>query len=432
MKIGMVFFDMQEFGGLEEYATTMAIGFQQQGHIVSMLSTAWVPANNQYLVRLRKNAIRFFQLPKWISYPASDWQTKEKFLDVITLLFSPVILLLGLLLVFIRRQSGRDSLRSARNWFRGQLMERLIGRDWRNPFVRLMLGVWKFFWRPDILHIHGYTNSLLFVIDWAHSKKLPIVYEEHQTPDPQFDWWQGFQQHINKADVVVAVSEKSAEALRTICGVTQPIAIQGPLVPDPFVSGIQEASGAGRGNSLQLTATSRLFVTKGLVYLLNALKSIREKHPGTCLKVYGEGPLREELQSYADRLELNGKDIFVGAFTSREDLHKIMLQTDIFVMPSILEGQPVALVEAMSYGRPIVATKVGGIPELIQDGVSGLLCEPADSDCLTQKISRLIEDPDLLSRLGSAARKCYELGPFQPAAVCENFVSIYRRALQGG
>lgn len=428
----MVLYDMQEMGGLEEYTITLAVGLQQSGHEVCLLSTAWVPPNNQYLVRLRNSQVKFLHLPKWISYPASDWRTKEKILNIFTFLFSPVILLLGVLLMVVRRGPAGDSLRSARNWLRGQLMDRYIGRDWRKPFVRLILWLMKISWRPDILHIQGYTNSLLFVIDWAHSRNLPIVYEEHQTPDAQFDWWRGFQQHINKADLVVAVSEKSAQALRAICGVTQPIAIQGPLVPDPFVSGFQADSGAGPKNFLQLTATSRLFVTKGLVYLLDALKSIRERHPGTCLKVYGEGPLREELQAYADTLGLNGKDIFVGAFTSREDLHKIMLQTDIFVMPSILEGQPVALVEAMSYGRPIVATRVGGIPELIQDGVSGFLCEPADSACLTYKINRLIEDPVLRSQLGSAARKCYELGPFQPAAVCENFVSIYHRALQGG
>jgi glycosyltransferase involved in cell wall biosynthesis len=166
--------------------------------------------------------------------------------------------------------------------------------------------------------------------------------------------------------------------------------------------------------------------------LLEALKSIKEKHPETRLKVYGEGPLRDELLAYADKLGLDGKDIFVGAFTSRDELHKIMQKTDIFVMPSILEGQPVALVEAMAYGRPIVATRVGGIPELIQDGVSGFLCTPGDSDCLSHKINMLIEDPAFRSKLGSAARKCYEQGPFQPVSVCENFVSIYHRVLQGG
>ena len=429
MKIGMVLYDMQELGGLEEYTITLAMGLQQLGHEVSILSTAWVPPDNQYLVRLRKSPAKFIQLPRWISHPASDWNTKEKILNGLTWLFSPFILLLGIALFVIRRTPGRDSFHSARNWFRDQVMKRFVGPDWRKPFVRLMLGVWNWSWSPDILHIQGYTTSLLFVIDWAHSQKLPIVYEEHQTPDPQFDWWQGFDRSINKADVVVAVSEKSAEALRTVCGVTRPIVIQGPLVSDPTESGFQMEKVKKNSDSLQLTAVARLFVTKGLVYLLDALKLIREKHPNTRLKVYGEGPLRDELMAHAKGLGLDGGDIFVGAFTSRDELSRLMSETDIFVMPSILEGQPVSLVEAMAYGRPMVATTVGGIPELIQDGINGFLCEPEDSNCLTQKINLLIEDDDLRSMMSHMSRQSYEKGPFQPLAVCRNFISIYNQAL---
>jgi glycosyltransferase involved in cell wall biosynthesis len=431
MKIGMILYDMQELGGLEEYTITLAMGLQQQGHDVSLLSTAWIPPNNQYLMRLRKSHVNFVQLPKWISLPASDWGTKENILNGLTWLFSPFIILLGILLLLSRRRSGVDSFHSARNWFRGQIMSRFVGPDWRKPFVRHMLGMWKSLWRPDILHIQGYTTSLLFVIDWAHSKKLPIVYEEHQTPDPQFDWWQGFDKSINKADVVVAVSEKSADALRTVCGVTQPIVIQGPLVPDPTESGFRMNEIKQNGTSLQLTAVARLFVTKGLVYLLDALKLIREKHPGTRLRVYGDGPLRDELITYAGQLGLDGSEIFAGAFTSRDQLSRIMSETDVFVMPSILEGQPVSLVEAMAHGRPIVATTVGGIPELIQDGVNGLLCLPGDSNCLAQKIILTLDDPAFRSGLGEAARKSYEQGPFQPASVCRDFASIYSNVLQG-
>ena len=83
-----------------------------------------------------------------------------------------------------------------------------------NPSFVFSLNWWKFWWKPDLIHIHGYTSDLLFVIDWAYSKKIPVVYEEHQTPDAQFDWWQDFKKSINKASVVVAVSEISAKALR--------------------------------------------------------------------------------------------------------------------------------------------------------------------------------------------------------------------------
>ena len=429
----MVLYDMQEFGGLEEYATTLAIELRGRGHQVSMLSTAWVPTANQYLRRLRANGISVAQLPRWISHPASDWQTKEKILNVFTWLFSPFILLLGILLFIVRRRSGADALHSARSWLRGQLMKRFIGPDWRQPFTRLMLGFWKIAWRPDILHVQGFTTSvsgLMFVLDWAHSQKVRAVYEEHQTPGGQFDLWEGYRGSINKADIVVAVSEKSAEALREIGGVVQPIAIQGPLVPDPVASGWQVDGKRGNHDAIQLTVLARLVAVKGLIHLLDAYKQIKVKYPGTLLKIYGEGPLRDELLAYASELGLEGNEILVGIFTNRDDLSCIMQETKIFVISSLLEGQPVSLVEAMSYGRPIVATRVGGIPELIEEGINGLLCEPGDPNSLVQKIESLLGNPELCSSLGSAARRSYEQGPFQPASVCENFVSIYERALQ--
>lgn len=410
---------------------TLAVGLQQQGHQVGVLSTAWVSPDNQYLRRLQKSHVEFGQLPKWISRPASHWVTKEKIVTILLWLASPLILLTGSLLSLIKMQSLRKSFVSARNWLRGQVMTRFIAPDWRKPFVRLMLAFWKLRWRPDILHIQGYTNSLLFVIDWAYAQKIPIVYEEHQTPDARFDWWQGFQYSINKAEVVVAVSETSAEALRTICGVTQPIVVQGPLVPDPMSQdwGVNTVGQSANG-SLRLTAMARLFPTKGISYLLDALAEVKKIHPNTHLKVYGEGPLRDELLSQASRLGLDGEAILMGAFTSREELARIMTETDVFVMPSLLEGQPVALVEAMSYGRPIIATTVGGIPELIQDSENGLLCAPGDSKCLVSKIKKLVEDPLFRMELGRSARRSYESGPFQPAAVSNRFVSIYDQALQ--
>ena len=429
MRIGMVLFDMQELGGLEEYAVTMATTLRQMGHAVSILSTAWVPSDNQYLNRLRRDSIEFWQLPKWISHPASDWQTKEKILNGLTWVFVPFILLVGVLLALVRRRPVGESFQSSRNWLRGQVMKRFISLDWRKPFVRFMLGIWKLFWHPDILHIHGYTTSLLFVIEWASARRLPIAYEEHQTPDPQFDWWKGFENSINKADVVLAVSQKSAEALRTVCGVTQPIVMLGAIVTDPLGSGIQINPDEGKEEPLQLTVVARLFVTKGLVYMLDALKTIRGKYPETRLKVYGEGPLRAELMVHAATLGLNGGEIFVGAFTSREELQAIMLETDIFVLPSILEGQPLSLVEAMAFGRPIVATTVGGIPELIHEGENGFLCEPGDSARLAEQIMKLIENPSLRVRMGHAARLSYEKGPFQPASVCTHALSIYQGIL---
>ena len=431
MRIGMVFYDMQELGGLEEYATSLAIGLQELGHEVSVLSAMWVAPDNQYLRRLCEHDVPIIQWPKWFSYPISHWPTKEKVVAALVCSLKPLLYLLGTGHFLLKRSSWRKSFTSAHNWLRGQLMTRFIGPDRRKLFARLLLSLWRLCWRPNVLHIQGCTTSLLFAIDWAHARGLPVVYEEHQTPDTQFDWWEGFQKSINKAGIILAVSEKSAQALQAVCGVTRPVVVRPPLLPDPMVAGWEKQGRPQRANEhLRITTVARLYVTKGLTYLLNAIAQIKASHPTTQFRVYGEGPLRQELLAQASKLGLDGSDIFVGAFTDRKELSRIMAETDIFVMSSILEGQPLALVEAMAFECPVVATRVGGIPELISDGVNGLLCEPADSTGLAQKIQSLIESSTLRETLGKAARRSYKQGPFQPSAVCSRLASVYKRVLQ--
>jgi len=430
MRICMAVNNMNEFGGLEEFAKNLAIGIQQEGHQVSVFSTVWVLPNNQYLRSLRENNVTVVQMPKWLSLIISDWPTKEKILAVAMWLSTPLVYLLGGMLFLLRRNFWEQSLSSARNWLHGQWMSRFIGPDRRKPFARLLLNWWRFRWRPDLIHIQGYTSDLHFVIDWAYKKRMPVIYEEHQTPDARFDWWQDFNKTINKASTVIAVSEKSAQALREVCGVTQPIEVAYYMVPDPFESGWAADDRSDKNiEPIRVMTAARLYVTKGLTYLLEAIVQLKSIHPTTQFRVYGDGPLREELLSYAEQLGLDGNQIFVGAFTSREELSHIMAQTDIFVMSSILEGLPIALLEAMSYGRPVVVTTVGGIPEAIEDGVNGLLCEPRDPECLAQKICALIEDPALRLKLGRAARQSYEQGPYNPASVCNRYVSIYNDTL---
>jgi glycosyltransferase involved in cell wall biosynthesis len=433
MKICMILHDPQPFGGLEEYAATLAIGLKERGQQVSVLSTTWVSKDNQYLRRLLANGVTYVQVPKWLSRPASHWETKQKILKAILWIASPLILLLAFGLLFKRRIGLRQAWTSAHGWLRGQIQRRYFVHNRYQPLMLLLLEWWRLRWRPDLLHIQGYTTSLLFVIEWAHKRKIPVVYEEHQTPDARFNWWQGFEKSINKSTRVVAVSEKSAEALREVCGVTRPIVVRNPLLPDPLVSGWHRNNGNNnRARALRITTVARLVEAKGLAYLLDAAALIRKTHPKVEFRIFGEGELREELLAKAERLGLDGDSIFQGAFTNRKELDNIMARTDIFVLSSVLEGQPLGVVEAMAYGCPIVTTAVGGIPELIQDGVNGLLCPPRDPDCLAEKIKTLVEDPALRERLGRAARQSYEQGPFQPAAVTQHFISVYQDALREG
>jgi glycosyltransferase involved in cell wall biosynthesis len=267
------------------------------------------------------------------------------------------------------------------------------------------------------------------VLDWAANRHIPIVYTEHQTPDPRFDWWQAFGNSINKATVVVAVSDASALALRAICNIQRPLRTSVPAVADPVAEGHNiQLRTLSSGEPLNITTVSRLYLTKGLNYLLEVIARVRQQFPATRFRVYGDGPLRAELMAQAAQLGLDGDDIFVGAF-ERAQLPGIMAETDVFMMSSVLEGLPLALVEAMAYGRPIIATLVGGNGEVIVDGVNGLLCAPRDPDCLSSKLAGMLTDSALRARLGQAARQAYEQGGFTPAAVAQHHLAIYSQAL---
>jgi len=215
-----------------------------------------------------------------------------------------------------------------------------------------------------------------------------------------------------------------------VCKVIRPIVVRSPLLPDPYPSGWQKAYNHMDDNPFTITTVARLYVTKGLTYLLDVAGIVKKIFPKVEFKVYGEGELRDELHAKAKGLGLDGKTIFMGAFTSREELNQILSNTDIFLLSSILEGQPLAIVEAMAHGCPIVSTNVGGIPELITDNVNGFLCPPMDPQCLAEKILRLIDDNALRERLGNAARSSYKNSPFDAPSMANFFISVYGSILE--
>ena len=116
----------------------------------------------------------------------------------------------------------------------------------------------------------------------------------------------------------------------------------------------------------------------------------------------GDGELRDELRARADHLGLSARVHFVGA---RRDLGNILSAVDMFVMPSLWEGLPLSLVLAMGAGVPVIASRVAGIPEVVQDGVSGLLVDPGNAVQLAVAMSKLMLDDGLRASLGQTARE---------------------------
>jgi glycosyltransferase involved in cell wall biosynthesis len=146
----------------------------------------------------------------------------------------------------------------------------------------------------------------------------------------------------------------------------------------------------------------RLTPIKGHRYLIEAAKDIVEEYPETYFLFLGDGELSSELRSLAIKLGVNENIRFLGW---RPDVAEILSIFDIFVFPSLNEGMGKAVVEAMSLGKPIIASRVGGILDLIIDGVNGLLVRPADSKILSASIKTLLFDPARMEKMGKEGKR---------------------------
>lgn len=140
----------------------------------------------------------------------------------------------------------------------------------------------------------------------------------------------------------------------------------------------------------EVITVTRLVPVKGVSYLIRAMTHIKK---GT-LVVIGDGPERAKLESLSEDLGLSGRVLFTGWISNRSKLSQHLKQAIVFVLPSLSEGTPRAIIEAMSFGLPIVATNVGGIPEIVHDGVNGFLVPPRNEKVLAEAIEKALSDTD--------------------------------------
>ncbi len=168
--------------------------------------------------------------------------------------------------------------------------------------------------------------------------------------------------------------------------------------PDLF----QPVNHTVRGN--RLLYVGRLATAKGLPILFESLTQLKAVYPDLCLTVVGDGEDRPALEQFVREQGLSQNVKFVG-YKSQTEVRQYLKETDIFVLPSFAEGVPVSLMEAMATGVPVIATRIAGISELVEDGQSGYLIAPGNIEQLSAKIGHLYNDADLRQRFGQAGRR---------------------------
>lgn len=202
---------------------------------------------------------------------------------------------------------------------------------------------------------------------------------------------------------IICVSEHDRElALRFQVGKPkQLVTVHNGIDAAPFLAahGDRIRSELGLGRAPVITFVGRLAPPKDPLAFLQACQML----PGNFrVLVVGEGELRNSVREYVKRNGLASKLVLLG---EREDVPEILAASDIFVLPSDWEGLPLTIIEAMMAGLPIAATRVGGVPELVEDGVTGYLVPPQNSHALGEAIGKLLADPALRQHMGKAGRK---------------------------
>ncbi|HEV2669819.1 MAG TPA: glycosyltransferase [Gemmatimonadales bacterium] len=175
-----------------------------------------------------------------------------------------------------------------------------------------------------------------------------------------------------------------------------------------------------------VVAVGNLYPVKGHRYLLEALALLAPRHPGLHVAVAGRGALEEPLRARARDLHVADRFHLLGL---RSDIANVLAGADAFVLPSLSEGVPLALLEAMLAGRPVIATSVGEVPIVLDGGRAGLLVPAQDAPALATAVASLLSDPALARRISAAAHdratERYTLD-----AMMEGYLTLYARALR--
>ncbi|MBM3500703.1 MAG: glycosyltransferase family 4 protein [Armatimonadetes bacterium] len=275
-------------------------------------------------------------------------------------------------------------------------------------------------YRADLLHTHLSTATQWGTIA-AHFAGIPCVAHVHAMNRAIWYIW---------ATRVIAVADAVRRHL-----------LEQGLRPDRVdvihnaveVDGLPEVDGAAVRHSLNvppgtplIAVAAHLSRRKGLHVLLQAMPHVRRRAPNAQCLLMGEGSCRGPLEAQASALGLGDAVKFLGF---RDDARELMSAADVVCLPSIAgEGLPMALLEAMARRRPVVATRLAGVPEAVVDGETGFLVQPGDAEQLADRLATLLTQPDLRRRLGEAAR-ALAVRCFSPGVRCERVEAVYRDAL---
>jgi glycosyltransferase involved in cell wall biosynthesis len=298
----------------------------------------------------------------------------------------------------------------------------------------LWIGLLMLLWRPVLVHSHWIVPQGFFAVLWGLVSRAPVLLTAHAGDvfALQMKALRLLGRYTLRRGAVCTVNSRATDAA------VHRIFETGRTEVIPMGVDLEDFDPEHRSEDLRfnlniagpmILTVGRFAEKKGLAYLIEAMPRVLETHSGARLVMVGFGPLERELRTKVKELGIKEAVHFAGRL-SHDELPVYYASADVFVLPSVVdqsgdtEGLGVVMLEAMASGTPVVASEVGGIPDVVQDGETGLLVPPREPQAIAEAICRLVEDAPLRSRLVEAARESVRR-TFSWELLCGRFAALY-------
>lgn len=298
------------------------------------------------------------------------------------------------------------------------------------PDPRMIFQLWRLFrtFRPDVMHMHLYI--LRYTLLPALLCRIPVcMHTIHSVAQKEVDLvgkivhWFAF--HLLGV-VPVSISQRVANTIHSLYGrgIKTPIIYNG--IPTAQFIHNQKRISKQSDKNLVILHIGSFSPQKNHVILIEAFALASKENNKMHLWFVGDGELHETIKHLVSKKDLRERVSFLGL---RSDIAMLLADSDLFVLSSDYEGVPMTILEAMAAGKPVIATAVGGVPELVEDGITGILVPPRDPESLSQAILRLAKDPDLRQHMGQMGQKC-ALERFDISLATRKYEALYLKLLK--
>lgn len=303
--------------------------------------------------------------------------------------------------------------------------------------LELLFGVIPWFRskRYDIVHCHfgpnGTRSAIFREIGVLHGKLITVLHGFDVSKYVQAHGPHVYERLFRQGDLFLPISDRWRRRLIELGCDEQKICVHrmGVNCRDvTFTQRLPKSAG-----TIRLVSVARLVEKKGIEYAIRAVMLLGRSSQGIQYDIVGDGPLRSSLEQLVRSEETNATIRFHG-WKNQEEVAVFLDEADVLLAPSVTsgdgdqEGIPVVMMEAMALGLPIVSTIHSGIPELVEDGASGFLVPERDVDALADKLTYLLEHPEVWPKMGRAGREFVEQH-YDIEKLNDRLVELYRRIL---